>query len=80
MPDSRRLKAKTFSEFTDLNANRVHPSASGMGFIIYEKQAAGRLAMGHDGGQDGFTTSSILFPDTLYRRVHEPVLIHRHSG
>ena len=58
------LKAKTFSEFTDLNANRVHPLASGMGFIIYEKQAAGRLAMGHDGGQDGFTTSLILFPET----------------
>ena len=31
------LKAKTFSEFTDLNANRVHPLASGMGFIVYEK-------------------------------------------
>jgi CubicO group peptidase (beta-lactamase class C family) len=58
------LKAQTFSQFTDLNANRVHPLASGMGFIVYEKQAAGRLAMGHDGGQDGFTTSLILFPET----------------
>ena len=58
------LKAKTFSQFTDLNANRVHPLASGMGFIVYEKRAAGRLAMGHDGGQDGFTTSLILFPET----------------
>ena len=28
------------------------------------KRAAGRLAMGHDGGQDGFTTSLILFPET----------------
>ncbi len=58
------LEAKTFSEFTDLNANRVHPLASGMGFIVYEKPAAGRLAMGHDGAQDGFTTSLILFPET----------------
>jgi CubicO group peptidase (beta-lactamase class C family) len=58
------LTAKTFSQFTDLNANRVHPLASGMGFIVYEKRAAGRLAMGHDGGQDGFTTSLILFPET----------------
>jgi CubicO group peptidase (beta-lactamase class C family) len=58
------LKAQTFSQFTDLNANRVHPLAYGMGFIVYEKRAAGRLAMGHDGGQDGFTTSLILFPET----------------
>ena len=58
------LKPETFSQFTDLNVNRVHPLASGMGFIVYEKHAAGRLAMGHDGGQDGFTTSLILFPET----------------
>ena len=58
------LEGKTFNQFTDLNLNRLHPLAAGLGFIIYEKQAAGRLAMGHDGGQDGFTTSLILFPET----------------
>jgi hypothetical protein len=58
------LQSKTFSEFIDLNANRVHPLAAGAGLIVYEKHAAGRLAMGHDGGQDGFTTSVILFPET----------------
>ena len=58
------LKPGTFSLFADLDANRVHPLAAGMGLIIYEKRPAGRLAMGHDGAQTGFTTSLVLFPET----------------
>jgi hypothetical protein len=32
--------------------------------LIYEKDMAGRHAMGHDGGQDGFSTSLTLFPES----------------
>jgi hypothetical protein len=44
--------------------NRPHPDVLGMGFLIYEKDMAGRYAMGHDGGQDGFSTSLTLFPES----------------
>ncbi len=58
------LKPSTYAQFTDMNQNRVHAQAKGMGFIIYEKEFAGRFAMGHDGGQDGFSTIMTLFPDS----------------
>jgi CubicO group peptidase (beta-lactamase class C family) len=63
--DGRCVLARdTFRQFTDLDLNRLHPLARGLGFIVYEKDGAGRLALGHDGGQDGFTSSLILFPQT----------------
>ena len=58
------LRPETFRQFTDLDTNRLHPGALGMGFLIYEKDMAGRYAMGHDGGQDGFSTSVTLFPES----------------
>jgi hypothetical protein len=58
------LARDTFRQFSDLDLNRLHPLARGLGFIVYEKDGAGRLALGHDGGQDGFTSSLILFPQT----------------
>ena len=58
------LRPETFRQFTDLNMNRPHPDALGMGFLIYEKDMAGRYALGHDGGQDGFSTSVTLFPES----------------
>jgi hypothetical protein len=58
------LRPETFQQFTDLDMNRLHPGALGMGFLIYEKDMAGRYAMGHDGGQDGFSTSLTLFPES----------------
>ncbi len=58
------LDGNTFEQLTDLDLNRLHPLAQGAGFMIYEKSRAGRLGMGHDGGQDGFSTSLILFPAT----------------
>ena len=58
------LRPETFRQFTDLDMNRLHPDALGMGFLIYEKEMAGRQAIGHDGGQDGFSTSLTLFPES----------------
>jgi CubicO group peptidase (beta-lactamase class C family) len=58
------LRPETFRQFTNLDMNRPHPGALGMGFLIYEKDMAGRYAMGHDGGQDGFSTSLTLFPES----------------
>jgi CubicO group peptidase (beta-lactamase class C family) len=58
------LRTETFRQFTDLDMNRLHPGALGMGFLIYEKDMGGRYAMGHDGGQDGFSTSLTLFPES----------------
>jgi CubicO group peptidase (beta-lactamase class C family) len=58
------LRPETFRQFTELDMNRLHPGALGMGFLIYEKDMAGRYAMGHDGGQDGFSTSLTLFPES----------------
>jgi CubicO group peptidase (beta-lactamase class C family) len=54
----------TFTRFTDLDLNRLHPLSRGLGFLIYEKDGARRQALGHDGGQDGFSSSLILFPET----------------
>ena len=58
------LRPETFRQFTNLDMNRLHPEALGMGFLIYEKDMAGRHALGHDGGQDGFSTSLTLFPES----------------
>jgi CubicO group peptidase (beta-lactamase class C family) len=58
------LRPETFRQFTDLAMNRLHPSALGMGFLIYQKDMGGRQAIGHDGGQDGFSTSLTLFPES----------------
>jgi hypothetical protein len=58
------LRPETFRQFTDLDMNRPHPEVLGMGFLIYEKDMAGRYAMGHDGGQDGFSASVTLFPES----------------
>jgi CubicO group peptidase (beta-lactamase class C family) len=58
------LRPETFRQFTDLDMNRLHHDALGMGFLIYEKDMAGRYAMGHDGGQDGFSTAVTLFPES----------------
>ena len=58
------LRPETFRQFTALDMNRLHPGALGMGFLIYQKDMAGRHAMGHDGGQDGFSTSVTLFPES----------------
>ena len=58
------LRPETFRQFTDLDMNRLHPDALGMGFLIYEKDMGGRQALGHDGGQDGFSTSLTLFPES----------------
>jgi len=58
------LRPETFGQFTDLDTNRLHPSAFGMGLLIYEKDMSGRRALGHDGGQDGFSTSLTLFPES----------------
>ena len=58
------LRPETFEQFTDLDLNRLHPGAFGMGLLIYEKDMKGRRALGHDGGQDGFSTSLTLFPES----------------
>jgi CubicO group peptidase (beta-lactamase class C family) len=58
------LRPETFQQFADLDMNRPHPDVLGMGFLIYEKDMVGRYAMGHDGGQDGFSTSVTLFPES----------------
>ena len=58
------LRPETFAQFTNLDMNRLHPAALGMGFLIYEKDMGGLRAMGHDGGQDGFSTSLTLFPES----------------
>jgi CubicO group peptidase (beta-lactamase class C family) len=58
------LQRDTFAQFSNLDQNRMHPLARGLGFIIYEKDGAGRLASGHDGAHDGFTSSLILFPES----------------
>jgi CubicO group peptidase (beta-lactamase class C family) len=58
------LQPGTFAHFMDLDMNRLHPSALGMGFLIYEKDMGGRHALGDDGGQDGFSTSVTLFPES----------------
>ncbi|HEX7116837.1 MAG TPA: hypothetical protein VF193_17050, partial [Steroidobacter sp.] len=47
-----------------LDTNRLHPLATGMGFIVYQKRHAGALAVGHDGMQDGFTSALTLYPDS----------------
>ena len=57
------LRQETFAQFTDMDMNRLHPNGKGLGFILYEKEIAGRFAYGHDGGQDGFSTVMTLFPD-----------------
>jgi len=59
----RVLSPELFSEFMDPDQNRWHPALPGLGFIIYESQVNGRRSMGHNGGQDGFSTAMNLFPE-----------------
>jgi len=56
------VSSDMFAEFTDLDRNRIHPRAKGLGYIIMEKEFGGHFAIGHDGGQDGFSTQLTLFP------------------
>jgi len=60
----RVLGPELFAEFIDPDQNRWHPSLPGLGFIIYETQVSGRRSMGHNGGQDGFSTAMNLFPES----------------
>ena len=47
------LRPETFRQFSDLDMNRLHPDALGMGFLIYEKDMGGRQALGHDAARLG---------------------------
>jgi CubicO group peptidase (beta-lactamase class C family) len=60
----RILQPETFAEFTDMDLHRLHPAIPGNGHIIYESDFAGRRAIGHNGGFDGFSTSLVLFRDS----------------
>jgi hypothetical protein len=60
----RVLGPELFAEFIDPDQNRWHPALPGMGFIIYESVINGRRSMGHNGGQDGFSTAMSLFPES----------------
>ena len=56
------LKPGTYSLFSDMNMNRVHPHANGLGFVLHEYKYGGRQSVGHTGGHDGFSTTLALFP------------------
>ena len=58
------LKPATHAQFVNMDTNRFHPLAKGMGYIMYEKARDGHHSIGHDGGQTGFSTSLTLFPET----------------
>lgn len=57
------LRPETFAAFVDMDQNRFHPEAQGLGFVMMEADIGGHHAIGHGGGQDGYSTSMSLFPE-----------------
>ena len=57
------LKQATYDQYVDMDQNRFHPLAKGLGLIMFEYGIGDTYSIGHSGGQDGFSTTMVLFPD-----------------
>jgi CubicO group peptidase (beta-lactamase class C family) len=58
----RLISPALHQQMFDMDTNRMHPSLNGLGLILMESRVNGHVAIGHGGGQDGFSTSMLLFP------------------
>ncbi len=58
----RLLSQAGFADFVDFDLYRFHPFGPGIGRAIQELDYAGRRAIGHGGGINGFNNTMDLFP------------------
>ncbi|MEM1112808.1 MAG: serine hydrolase domain-containing protein [Pseudomonadota bacterium] len=77
------LTADSFRDFTDMSLNRPHPAGLGMGYVMLELPFESHYAIGHSGGQDGFSTLLVLFPESsvglFISQMHYPGIPDAHN-
>ncbi|HEY3813618.1 MAG TPA: serine hydrolase domain-containing protein [Caulobacteraceae bacterium] len=61
-PHGEVLSPKAFADYTNMNLNRFAPGVPGMGELLEETTLAGRPALYHTGGYDGFSTGVYIMP------------------
>ena len=57
------VEAATLAEMADFDRARFHPAWRGIGLGLQELDYAGRRAVGHGGGIQGFSNDMALFPE-----------------
>jgi CubicO group peptidase (beta-lactamase class C family) len=60
------LSEASFQQYANLDMNRFAPDVAGMGALIEETTLAGRSALYHTGGYDGFSSGVYVLPQEQY--------------
>jgi CubicO group peptidase (beta-lactamase class C family) len=60
------LSEGSFQQYVNLDMNRFAPGVAGMGALIEETTLAGRSALYHTGGYDGFSSGVYVLPQEQY--------------
>ena len=71
------LKPETFAEFDNVAANRFAPGVGGLGWLIEETVLAGRRALFHTGGYDGFSSGFYILTE---QRLGIFVSVEQYAG